>query len=196
MSNDQELGMPAATDDLLMERVAAGDARAFDVLAQRHMRRAIAVAQGIMGSSHDADEIVQEAFMRVWLHADRWVPGKARFSTWLYRIVVNLCLDRRRKMRWLPIEAAGDPPDVDTPSAIETLAKDEHRKLVATVLGDIPPRQRVAITLFYFEGLAGREAAEIMGLKLSAFEQLLLRARRAVKERLLAKGFLREEVRS
>ncbi len=196
MSSDQGREELDPLDDLLMERIAGGDAKAFNILAHRHMRRALAIAQGVLGNAHDADEIAQEAFMRVWLHADRWVPGKARFSTWLHRVVINLCLDRRRKARWVPLEAAGELVDSQAPSAIDILARGEHQVAVEQALAEIPARQKVAIALFYFEGLSGKGAAEAMGLKLSAFEQLLLRARRAVKSRLLARGFRGEEVKS
>src|ERR1700679_914317 len=86
-------------DDTLMQRVIEGNAIAFETLVRRNMRRALAIAQGVMGNANDADEVAQEAFLRVWQHAHRWKPGRALFTTWLHRIVLNLCIDRRRKMQ-------------------------------------------------------------------------------------------------
>ena len=174
-------------DYALMRRVAAGDGAAFETLVRRSLRRTLAIAQGVTGNAHDADEVAQEAFMRVWQHADRWRPEQARFTTWLYRIVVNLCLDRRRRPQWLSLDTVGELP-AGTESAPERIARDEHRRAVAAAMARIPDRQRAAITLFYFEELSGKEAAEVMGLRVAAFEQLLLRARRAIKAELARAG--------
>lgn len=194
MSGDQGWDGRETLDDMLMQQVADGSRTAFEVLARRHMRRAIAVAQGVVGNPNDADEIAQEAFMRVWQYAERWTPGRARFTTWLHKIVLNLSLDRRRKPRWVAIEAAGELSDDDAVPATDAIARKEHQAAIARALAAIPPRQRAAITLFYFEGLAGKAAAEGMGISIAAFEQLLLRARRAIKAELAAVGFQADEV--
>jgi RNA polymerase sigma-70 factor (ECF subfamily) len=183
-------------DDTLMQQVADGSREAFEVLTRRHMRRALAVAQGVVGNPNDADEIAQEAFMRVWQYADRWMPGRARFTTWLHKIVLNLSIDRRRKPQWVAIEAAGELPDDNAFPATDLIARKEHQTAVFRALEKIPLRQRAALTLFYFQGLTGKEAAEGLGISLAAFEQLLLRARRAVKAELSAVGFHADEVRS
>jgi len=159
-------------DDTLMLRVAEGNAIAFETLVRRNMRRALAIAQGVTGNANDADEIAQEAFMRVWQHAQGWDPG------------------RRRKPGWLPIDVIGELPDHGLETAPEKIARAEHREVVARAMDRIPQRQRAAVTLFYFEGMSGHAAAEIMGVTVAAFEQLLLRARRAVKAELAAAGFL------
>lgn len=192
MSGDEDWDSHEFVDDVLIQRVAAGDADAFAILVRRHMRRAMAVALGIMGNANDADEIAQEAFMRVWQFAHRWNPGRALFTTWLHRIVVNLCLDRRRKPQWLPIEAAGELADDRSETPPEKIAREQHRQAVDRAMGKIPERQRAALTLFYFQGLSGKEAAEAMGIKIAAFEQLLLRARRAIKAELATAGLLIE----
>jgi RNA polymerase sigma-70 factor (ECF subfamily) len=196
MSGDQGWDGRETLDDMLMQQVADGSRTAFEALARRHMRRALAVAQGVVGNPNDADEIAQEAFMRVWQFADRWTPGRARFTTWLHKIVLNLSLDRRRKPQWVAIEAAGEIADDGARPATETIARKEHQAAIGRALEAIPPRQRAAITLFYFEGLSGKAAAQGMGISIAAFEQLLLRARRAVKAELAAVGFQADEVMS
>src|SRR5882762_6988628 len=102
--------MDGPADHDLMARTALGDARAFQTLARRHGGRALALARRILGNDAVAEEIVQDAFLRVWTHAPRWRP-EAAFRTWLYRIVVNLCLNARRRPADLPLEAAGDVAD-------------------------------------------------------------------------------------
>ncbi|MDR3440907.1 sigma-70 family RNA polymerase sigma factor [Telmatospirillum sp.] len=175
-------------DDVLMSQVADGNASAFEVLARRHMRRALAIAQGVVGNPSDADEIAQEAFMRVWEFAGRWTPGRAQFTTWLHRIVLNLSLDRRRKPQWVAFEAVGEVADDREPSATETVARRERESAIERAMRKIPPRQRAAISLFYFEGLSGKAASDALGISVAAFEQLLLRARRAIKAELATAG--------
>ena len=188
MSGDMGWDGVETIDDLLMRQVAEGSDSAFETLTRRHMRRALVLAQGVLGNPTDADEIAQEAFLRVWAHADRWVPGKARFSTWLHRIVLNLCLDRRRRPQWVGIEVAGDVADERHPSAFDFFARKEREAVIGKALDTVPPRQRAALALFYFEGMSGKNAAEVLGISVPAFEQLLLRARRALKAGLAKAG--------
>ena len=84
------------SDEALMARVARGDERAFQLLSRRHLPAMLGLARRILGNAGDAEDVAQEAFMRVWTHAPRWQP-LAQFRTWLTRVVVNLCLDRKRR---------------------------------------------------------------------------------------------------
>ena len=93
-------------DDALVAQSASGNHRAFRLLMVRHMGRTIRLAESILGGSSDADDVAQEAFVRVWKGASSFDPAIARFTTWLYRIVVNLAIDRSRQARGDPIEAA------------------------------------------------------------------------------------------
>ena len=99
--------MDGPSDHDLMARTAQGDGRAFRTLAQRHAGRRSALARRILGSEALAEEIVQDAFLRVWINAPRWRP-EAAFRTWLYRVVINLCLNAKRRAADLPLDAAGD----------------------------------------------------------------------------------------
>ncbi|MBP2228606.1 RNA polymerase sigma-70 factor (ECF subfamily) [Azospirillum agricola] len=173
------------SDDSLMARVAGGDAGAFERLAARHMRRAVALAQRMTGNPSDADEIAQEAFLRVWQHAARWDGARAAFTTWLYRIVVNLAIDRGRRPAWAPLEDAGELADA-APDAVARIAERQTADLVNRALDGLPDRQRAAVVLFHQEGLSLRQAAEILGLSETAFASLLARARGALKTALAA----------
>ncbi|WP_246338127.1 sigma-70 family RNA polymerase sigma factor [Azospirillum oleiclasticum] len=181
----QDAGRDAAapdSDEALMARVADGDAAAFDRLAARHMRRAVALAQRVTGNPSDADEVVQEAFLRVWQHAGRWEPGRASFTAWLQRIVVNLAIDRRRRPGWQPIDEA--LPD-EAPDATVLIGEREDAARVTRELGRLNERQRLAVVLFYQEGLSLRAAAEALGIGPTAFGSLLARARQALRAALL-----------
>lgn len=167
-------------DEMLMALVAQRDQRAFSVLMERHMARAIRFAERIVGNA-EADDIAQEAFVRVWNRGASYDPGVGRFTTWLYRIVLNLAIDSRRRPRHLDIEEAADVPS-NEPEPVVRLIADEQDRSIAAAMAALPERQRAAIALFHMEGLSVREAALAMNLSEKAFESLLTRARSALKQ--------------
>jgi RNA polymerase sigma-70 factor, ECF subfamily len=171
-----------ASDEELMLRVAGGDKAAFRCLAGRHTKRTFALARRITGNDEDAEEIVQEAMIRVWTAAPRWRPDAA-IKTWIYRITVNLCLNRRRQKRFAPLDEAGDYPD-PAPSAIDLLERQQVDKLVANAITGLPARQRAVLVLTYYEGLSNAETAETMGTSISSVESLLVRAKRQLRDQL------------
>ena len=166
-------------DHELMARVARGDERAFHVLARRHAADALRLARRILGSEAHAEEIVQDALLRVWRAAPRWRP-QAAFRTWLYRVVINLCLNARRRPAELPLGAAGDPADPAPDAAAALEARDRDRRLAAAI-DALPARQRAAIVLTYQEGLSNAEAASLLDTSVSGIETLLVRAKRALR---------------
>lgn len=174
--------MERESDESLMLNIAKGDERAFRLLAARYAVRATGLARRITGNSADAEEIVQEALLRVWINAPRWRP-QAAFRTWFYRIVFNLCLNRKRRAPFYPLEAAGDPPD-PAPDAGARMEQDQTRRRVAAAIAELPERQRAAIVLTYEEDLGNAEAADVLGSSVSAFEALLVRAKRQLREKL------------
>ena len=174
--------MEEPSDEELMARIAAADARAFETLSGRHVDGAFRLAFRITRNAADADEVVQEAMLRVWVNAPRWRP-EAAFRTWLYRVLVNLCLDRQRHAPFSALEVAGDPPD-DAPDAEARLEADQTARLVAAALDGLPERQRVALVLTYYEGLSNAETAAIMASSVSGIEALLVRAKRALRRSL------------
>lgn len=168
------------SDEALMALVVARDQRAFRVLTERHMARAIGFAERVVGNA-EADDIAQEAFLRVWTRAQSFDAGAGRFTTWLYRIVLNLAIDRKRRPAGAPIEEAGEIASADPDPVVQIIA-DEEARAVAQAMAALPERQRAAIALFHMEGLSGREAAQAMNVSEKAFESLLTRARSALKQ--------------
>ncbi len=203
--------MEDESDDALMRRAGSGDKAAFALLVRRHLARATALAQRIVGNRSDAEEIVQEAFLRCWQKAPEWRPandrpsdGKpandddqkdetrgstAQFGTWLYRVLVNLCLDRRRRPQPIGIEAAEEVPDTAADGFQET-SRGETSRRVQAAMAQLPERQRAALALCYFEDMGNIEAAAALEISIGALESLLVRARRALREAL---GDLSEE---
>lgn len=175
-----------AEDDALMARVAEGDQRAFSRLVARHGPRAQALAHRFTGSASEAEDVVQEAFWRVWRAAGRWTPGAARFSTWLHRIVVNLCVDRarRRKIRnWLPFADAFDPPSEDADPERVASDRDEISAVRADILA-LPDRQRAALLLSADGERSNAEIASVLDTTEKAIESMLVRARRTLRAKL------------
>ncbi len=168
-----------------MARIAAGDEAAFRILARRHAASAVALARHILGNHADAEDVVQDAMLRVWIHAPRWKP-LAKFRAWLVRIIVNLCLDRRRRVPWLGLEAAGEIAD-PAPGPAEHHDSGETDRRIAAAIGKLPPRQRAAVALTYSEGLSNAQTADILGTTVSAVETLLSRAKDSLR-RALAEG--------
>ncbi|MBI4182792.1 MAG: sigma-70 family RNA polymerase sigma factor [Proteobacteria bacterium] len=174
--------MEDASDEDLMARVAAGDEEAFCRLARRNARLGFGLARRLTGSTADAEDVVQEALLRVWTHAPRWRPTAA-FRTWFYRVVVNLCLDRRRRRAWVALEEADEPADPG-PDAVALIERDETGRAVAAAVAGLPDRQRAALLLTYYEGLSNAETAVALATSVSAVETLLVRAKRALRRRL------------
>jgi len=171
--------MDGPSDHDLMARAAQGDGRAFQTLARRHSGRALGVARRILGSEALAEEIVQDALLRVWINAPRWRP-QAAFRTWLYRVVVNLCLNAKRRAPDLPLEAADDVADAG-PAADAQLELRERDSRLAAAISELPARQRAAIVLTYQEGFSNAEVAAVLDTSISGIETLLVRAKRALR---------------
>ncbi|MGE3149251.1 MAG: sigma-70 family RNA polymerase sigma factor [Pseudorhodoplanes sp.] len=170
-----------ASDEELMRQVAQGHAAAFRQLAARHAARGMGLARRVTGNAADAEEIVQDALLRVWLHAPRWRPVAA-FKTWFYRIVLNLALNRRRGPQFVAIEQAGDLVDGSDHAALLETAEIDRQVLAA--VGSLPERQRAAIALTYQDGFSNADSAAILGVSVSAFESLLVRAKRSLRQQL------------
>lgn len=171
----------AAEDDALMRAVAARDGQAFRQLVDCHAERPYRVAWRMLGDETEAQDVAQEAMLRLWRDAGGWRPGGAGVSAWLTRVATNLCLDRlRRRARIL----GGEVPERadDAPLADALIAGDQQRQAVIRALDSLPPNQRAAVVLTYYEDLSNAEAAATMEMNIKAFESLLLRARRALRQ--------------
>ena len=172
-----------APDVDLVQWSAAGDRFAFDQIVVRHGAFALRVAARIVSNSSIAEELVQEAMVRAWTQSKYFDPRRARFSTWLYRIVVNLCIDHGRRVQPEPIPDDFDPADPQM-NADEMLEEHERSVIIARAVSGLPVNQRAAMALVYDEGMSGAEAARILGLSTKAIERLLARARAQLRERL------------
>ena len=172
----------SSRDDALMARVAGGDARAFEELVNGRITRVLAVSRRVLGNDAEAEDVAQEAFLRLWRQADKWEPGRARVGTWLYRVAVNLSIDRLRRRTETSDENVPEP--VEQGDQHRSLEEQDLRDEMDAALQALPERQRMALVLFHYEGLAMSEAAELMEISVEALESLLARARRTLKRQL------------
>lgn len=174
------------SDEELMSEVAQGDLAAFELLVRRHQASAWNAAFRLLGNMDDAEDVAQEAFLRILRAAPRYQPTAA-FRTYLYRIVTRLCRDRRRKT--LPFSCPN--PDAETskaPPPDDVVAAREERRAVREALESLPAKQREAVVLRYYQSLGYDEIARIMGTSPKGVERLLARGRTALANRL--RGFL------
>lgn len=188
----RETASPARDPDddrALMARVAAGDAAAFRQVVARHINMVHGLAWRMLGDSAEAEDVVQDAFAKVWTNAPGWAPAGGGLGGWLRRIATNLCLDRLRRRRPLSGEPVPERAD-DEPGADETIDENRRQAAVAAAVRALPDRQRAAIVLTYHEGLPNAEAAELLGIGVKALESLLVRARQALTRSLAAQGLI------
>lgn len=167
-----------------MARVAARDADAFRTLVARHVRPLHRIAYRMIGDAAEAEDLAQEALLRLWRDAGSWQAGHAGVGAWLNRVVVNLCLDRLRRRRFH--SDAEVPERIDTsPLASEVMDASRLRAATVAAIAALPDRQRAAIVLTYYEEVSNMAAAEAMDMHIKAFESLLLRARAALRTALM-----------
>ncbi|MBA4095727.1 MAG: RNA polymerase sigma-70 factor [Rhodospirillum sp.] len=176
-------------DAELLQAIAGGDRSAFDRLSRRHLDRAYGVALRITGSRADAQDVVQDVFLRLWQRPDAWRPGQAQFSTWLYRVVVNRCLDLKRRPRGTDLDSVEEPQDPDA-NAEDSLLDAERSRALDSAVNQLPERQKAAIVLTYTAGLRNAEAASAMDISVKAFEALLVRAKRELRDFLAGQGWM------
>ncbi len=164
-------------------KAGRGDRAAAARLIARHTPKLLTVARRMLASQAEAEDAVQEVFLRLWTHAGRWQPGKAKFETWLYRVMLNQCYDRLRRKPTAPLEAAEEVAD-DAAPPDAGLDEGVLGREIARALDALPERQKAAILLCHFQDCGNIEAAEIMGLSVEALESLLARGRRTLRSAL------------
>jgi RNA polymerase sigma-70 factor (ECF subfamily) len=180
--------MLVESDVSLVQRAQAGDREAFRVLVERHSRSVFRLAFRLTGNEHDADEVVQESFIRAHRRLERF-ESRSTFSTWLYRIAANCAVDLLRARRPLePLEVDGHDATPATRTALTTAPDQERQVLggqiqarVRAALSHLTERERLAFVLRHVEGLSIEEIAQQMNLRTNATKHSIFRAVRKMR---------------
>ena len=178
----------------LMVMVAGGDERAFETLVRRHQTSVLNLIYRFVGDRTKAKDLAQEAFFRVWQAAKGYEP-KAKFTTWIYRITVNLCLNElksARRRKWFPFYRSDEESEntleetlADSlPSAEDLLLAKERSRQISDALQRLPDNQRMALVLKRYDDLSYQEIAKMLNCSVSAVESLLVRAKRTLQEKM------------
>lgn len=167
-------------DGALLVAFANGDRAAARDLTARLGPRALAQAARMLADRAEAEDVAQEAMLRLWRAAPGWRQGEARVTTWLYRVTLNLCTDRLRRRRpGPPLEALPEPAD-DAPSVAAAMQEGARLRALSDALAQLPDRQAQAVSLRHLEGLGNPEIAAIMDITTEAVESLTARGKRAL----------------
>jgi RNA polymerase sigma-70 factor (ECF subfamily) len=182
-------------DLVLVDRVVAGDRRAFESLVRRHERRVFRVTLAVLGNAEDAEEAMQDAFVKAFRHIEQF-RRESRFTTWLTRIAVNEALQKRKARKSsVSLDEIGEAELKVFPHRShqwhedpeKLFGKQEVRMMVEDAIRALPPIYRETFVLRDVEGFRAEEAAEILGLTLPAIKSRLLRARLLMREALAAR---------
>lgn len=173
------------SDDALMVLYANGDAQAAQSLAFRHVPRVLALASRLLRDVAEAEDVTQEALLRLWKIAPNWRQGEAQVSTWLYRVTSNLCTDRLRKKTPEPLpddyEYADDVAGID-----DTLIAQDRTKALQEAMTKLPERQRIAVALRHLEDLDNPDIADVLECSIEAVESLIARGKRNLTKLLVS----------
>jgi RNA polymerase sigma-70 factor (ECF subfamily) len=177
-------------DEALLVLYANGDRNAARALAGRLMPRVTGYAARMLGDAAEAEDVAQEAMLRLWKIAPDWRQGEAQVSTWLYRVVTNLCTDRLRRKRGIGLDRIAEPED-GKPAVTEVMQQAERAVALNAALAQLPDRQRQAVVLRHLDGAGNAEIADVMETSVEAIESLVARGKRALAALLAGK---REEL--
>lgn len=182
----------------IIEMVRSGNSRAFSVLVDRHKDQAMTLAVRLVGERGEAEELVQDAFVNAYRNLEQF-RGDAKFSTWFYRILYNLCMTRVTRRKAKP-ESLDDGEEnllrtlvnEDEISIQERMEQQEIHRLVSSEVGNLPEKLRTAILLFYVQEMSYEEVSAVMNVPLGSVKTYLHRGRHLLRQRLLVR--LKEEV--
>ena len=170
------------TDEDLMRKIALNDAQAFQELLSRYEKRVFALAWRLCFDQTEAEDLTQETFLKIWRNTGIWKP-EAKLETWIYRVLYNLFIDSRRRVKGQTEELSEDIRSYEA-SPEQVLIQKRTAQEVAEALNELPERQKEALVLCYYQEMKAKDAAETLSVSQSALEALLFRARRTLKEKL------------
>jgi len=183
ITKNMDMGFSHLDDESLIQEIQQGNHEAFATIVKRYSNRFYRIAYRLVFNKGDAEDVVQEAFLRLWERPQLWNPSKqAKFTTWFYKVVINLCLDLNKKKK--PLHLPEDLEHSDgTPGQDVLLGVHQEQALLDGFMKQLPERQQLALNLTFYEGLSNKEAADIVGIKVKALQSLIMRAKATLKEK-------------
>ncbi|MDE0111116.1 MAG: sigma-70 family RNA polymerase sigma factor [Albidovulum sp.] len=176
----------SSTDEELLAYYAEGDPRAAKLLVERLAPAVLRLASNLLPDKADAEEITQETFLRLWKIAPDWQRGRAKVSTWLWRVAANLCADWLRKKRPASLQEIDDPADGRPMNEARLMDLDRANVLKGELM-KLPVRQRTAIALRHLECASNPEIAAAMSISVEAVESLLSRGMKTLRRNLIGR---------
>ena len=168
------------SDEDIMLLIQDHNHDAFSVLVGRHSERFYTLSYRTLFNKSDAEDIVQDCFLKIWRQPELWkTHKKARFTTWFYRIIINACLDHNKKKSGQELSLELECPDIEE----QNCEIDQGSRLseIEGGLLSLPERQRLALNLCFYEGLSNQQAADIMDIRIKALQSLIMRGKAALK---------------
>jgi len=173
---------PLPSDEELLRAFGAGDRVAAAALVGRLAPRVLALARRLLADQAEAEDVTQEAMMRLWRIAPDWQPGGAQVATWLHRVAVNLATDRlRRRGRGMALDQIPEP-ESPAPGMVETMMQADRMAALEAALAALPDRQRAAVVLRHIEGMTNPEIAARLDVGVEAVESLTARGKRRLAQ--------------
>ena len=172
------------SDEELLVHIQDGNHNAFATLVKKHSGRFYRLAYRFTNNRENAEDIVQESFIKLWERPDIWQARKnVKFTTWFYRVVANRCLDLQK--RYAPSALEDDMQiEGNDPANDDFLIKQEEQRALEQAIANLPERQKTALNLCFYEGVSNQEAADIMGTNLKTLQSQLMRAKNGLKKQL------------
>ncbi len=171
-------------DEQLLNLICNNDnSQAFSVLVKRHNRRFYYLAYRSLYNKEEAQDVVQDAFIKLWDNPKIWdAKKKAKFTTFFYKIIVNRCLDINKRQRKRHLEFKDSLAHNNELNQFETAEHKQKQDLLESAIQSLPAKQKMALNLCFYEGISNKEAAEIMGMKVKALESLLMRSKQSLRK--------------
>ena len=175
--------LPEMSDKALLTAYAKGNPGASKILTDRFMPKIFSQAFHRVRNEADADDIAQEAMLRLWRIAPNWKQGNAKISTWLYKVVYNLCIDRIRQKKTVHLDAVTEPID-DRQNVTDFLLNQSRANALYNALAKLPAHQREAVSMRHLECISNPEIAEKLELSIEAVESLIARGKQKLSDTL------------
>jgi len=179
-------------DESLMDLVLEQNHQAFSVLVTRRHEMFYAAAYRMMQAREEAEDIVQDGFLKIWQNPKIWKKGQgAKFTTWFYKVIINLCLDKLKKTKNIHIEI-DQKISSNNQSQEQMLQELAEQQALEKAISDLPVKQKTALNLCVYEEVSNKEAARIMDINVKALESLLMRAKSGIRAALIREGVIEE----